>query len=182
MRSPDYPNLRSVLSLLISGKVFSLTLPCCSDYARMVRNGWVPPPAVRYRPVSRESCAAVWTGAVFCLSGAGSKFPALRRTTAAFLLLLCRRRTHSPALRLWAGCHGDRPFRHSGKFLFFAALFFFHLWPWWPFAGISLLHGFVVDHQRCLAEVGGGNGGVQEPEPVGGNPQDHHGGLYLLWS
>ncbi len=115
--------------MLISGKVLFLVLPCCSDYARMVRNGWASPPALRSRLVSRESCAAVWHGAVFFPDGACSKFFAHCRTTASFLFLFCRCCVNSAALRLWAGCHGYCALRHLCQFLLSVAYFSFRFGP-----------------------------------------------------
>src|SRR5579871_6581356 len=144
----------------------------------MIAHGWAAPSACRYRLISREPCVAVWSGVVFCAGGAGGKFYAHCWAAAPFLLLFCRRGTHGAAVRLWPGCYGDCAFRLAGEFLFFAALLFIWLWTKCTHPGCSFCNGFAVDHQRCPAEIGGGNGCVQEPEPVGGNAQDHHGRIY----
>ena len=61
------------------------------------------------RLISRESCVAVWRGAVFCPGGARRKFYAHRWAAAPFLVLFCRCGSHragSAALArlLWPLC------------------------------------------------------------------------------
>ena len=68
-RSPDHP----ISCVLISGKVFSAP-PCCSRYARMVAMDGLLHRLVSCRLVSRESCVAVWRGAIFCIGGAAANF------------------------------------------------------------------------------------------------------------